>query len=282
MLIGKLKSIFSNCGGFNFRGSRFAGCLGNNVDHKQHIQILHSLILSNGVRKTTTYARNHLAISKAVESVRVKIPQEIKIIDIGSSSGIDATETLSALQGLGHKIEKYVLGDLYSSILISPNGRYVYDNFGQLLQVKIGPFFFSINFSYNFKFQKPFYIPQRVLSRVLLRISPPICNECVSQSLMRVSDREVFQTKQVDVFESLKPSGCDNNQYDIVICLHLLVSRYFDTETINLGILNLKQYVKEGGILIVGDRESPKVFQRIHGGYSMLPQNVVVGCAGSD
>lgn len=256
------KSLVANCGGLSFRGRRFAGHLRATVDEDQHIEIMHALILPNGVRKTTNYARNHEAIVDVINKYGVQLASSIRVIDIGCSSGIDAIQTQRALDKLGHEVCQYVLGDLYSEILIDPTGNFVYDSFGNPLQIKLGPFFYSINFSYSFAFQKLLCIPQRLLSIALKPLIPCAHSDCVTKGLINVASQRPFEVKCVDVFRRLPQSSEDIQAYDFVICLHLLVRRYFDPATIERGVENLKEYVAEGGFLAVGDREDPKLYQR--------------------
>ncbi len=55
--LAKCKNVAANCGGLNLRGRRFAGHLRDAVDERRHVEIMHSLILPNGVRKTTNHAQ---------------------------------------------------------------------------------------------------------------------------------------------------------------------------------------------------------------------------------
>ena len=66
----------------------------------------------------------------------------------------------------------------------------------------------------------------------------------------------VFKSLRMNVFESIEGS------FDLVICMHLLVPRYFTPEQIASGITNLSNALAPGGTLIVGATEHFRIVQR--------------------
>jgi hypothetical protein len=98
-----VKAALGNSGGFNW-SERFAGEIAR--PHVDRVAILHSLILSNGVRKTTNYHRNSLVIQRVIAYLPTS---HLRVLDVGSSSGADALDTLKSL---GPRCTEYVLADL--------------------------------------------------------------------------------------------------------------------------------------------------------------------------
>jgi SAM-dependent methyltransferase len=260
-LMNQFRGALANCGGWNPRGQRFAGQLAEDSDAAQRLGILHSLILSNGVRKTTNYGRN-------VELVREVLPWlpdgDLSVLDVGASSGTDAKETLAAL---GSRCTNYVLADLYSNVVVDSLTGRVFDEDGVLLQQRLPVGFISFQYSYNFGWQRTaLKVPSSLWNRagVMLGKLPAVRPKQISLLDPEVlADRRVSQVR-FDVF-----SGANVGAFDLIICLHLLVSRYFDDATIQDGLENLKAMLKDGGVLVAGDLEDPWVFRHTGGQFVM-------------
>jgi chemotaxis methyl-accepting protein methylase len=61
----------------------------------------------------------------------------------------------------------------------------------------------------------------------------------------------------MNVFEPI------DDRFDLVICMHLLVSRYFAQEQIERGIANLAASLAVGGSVVVGATEAFRVIRRV-------------------
>lgn len=260
-LRSSVKAALSNNGGFNSRRARFAGLLANQPSATQRIAILHSLIFPNGVRKTTAPGRNAEQVGRLVQT-HLRGRKELSIIDVGSSSGVDASETLRRLSS-AYRVKRYVLADLYPRVQYDSRSGMVYDEDGQPLQLSLGPLgFFSFHFSHNFAWQTRLSLAERILAKSLKSLVP----EPGFTTVLALADPSLldaggsllppFELIRFNVFESKL-----DMKFDLVVCLHLLVARYFDERTIEAGIANLKELVAPGGLLVVGDLEAPRVWR---------------------
>lgn len=247
-----VKAALSNSGGFNWKSERFAGEIARpDVDR---VAILHSLILSNGVRKTTNYHRN----SSVVQRVIASMPHSnLRVLDVGSSSGADALDTLNSL---GPRCTEYVLADLFSQIFVDPSGRLIFDEDMKLIQARLPKGFISFHYSYAFKWQRYLHLLSEMMLRQIATLVPtPRDLSPVSLLEPALLDDSRVRSERFDVFKSFV------GEFDLVICLHLLVPRYFTTTQIEAGIANLKHSLAEGGLLVVGDAENPQIFRRKDG-----------------
>jgi SAM-dependent methyltransferase len=161
-------------------------------------------------------------------------------------------------------VKRYVLADLYPGVHYDSQSGVVYDEDGHPLQFSFGPFgFFSFHFSHNFAWQVPLSLAERILARSVKSLvpEPGATTELLlaDPSLMDAAGSLLppFELVRFNVFESKLDS-----EFDLVVCLHLLVERYFDERTIDRGIANLKELVAPGGLLVVGDLEAPKVWRK--------------------
>jgi hypothetical protein len=261
-LVSSLKAALSNNGGFNSRRARFAGLLADRPTAPERIAILHSLIFPNGVRKTTAPGRNSERINRIARTYLTG-RKELKVIDVGSSSGLDASETVRRLSST-YRVTRYVLADLYPGVHYDPQSGVVYDEDGHPLQLSLGPFgFFSFHFSHNFAWQVPLSLAERIVAESLKSLvpEPGATKELLlaDPSLMDAAGSLLppFELIRFNVFKSKLDS-----EFDLVVCLHLLVERYFGERTIDRGIGNLKELVAPGGLLVAGDLEGPRVWRK--------------------
>ena len=262
MLVDRIKSYMSNNGGWNHRRSRFAGNIPSAVSAEERLAVLHSLIFPNGVRKTTDQSRN-TPILRSLLAGRLRALQEVSVIDVGCSSGADALGTVEMIREQTH-VARYVLADLHTSIIVDSSRKRVYSEDGDLLQIGLGPAgFFCTNFSYNFDWQRPFALPERALAKFLTtahqrqRADGEIVSLADPRLLHLGHLRSPFEQLRFDVFNSEIDST-----FDVVVCLHLLVARYFSEKQIQSGIQNLKRLVRPGGLLVCGDKETPLFLQK--------------------
>ena len=260
-----LKGAIASCGGYDPRGHRFAGHLARpDLTEREFLGICDALILPNGTRKTTGPARNGALIGQLLERQLLVKGGHVRVLDVGASAGLDALTTCSLLSGVC-TVDAYVLGDLHTAVLYDRARGLIFDEDGNLLQMRRGRGYVAMHFSYAFDFQRITHAPKR-LRPWLLRatkakglVPPPDAERLaiVHPALQLASAGSPFQLRRMDVF---RPIG---ERFDLVICLHLLVSRYFSPHTIREGEENLSRALQVGGKLLVGSREDFRLITRV-------------------
>lgn len=253
-------NLVNNCGGTNNDITAFAGnLLRNDLKDDEFIKICYSLILKNGVRKTTQPSRNLKAIENVIRGNGNNFVAPIRILDIGASIGLDSLSTYNLLKN-NYTIKEYILGDLYTEILFDKQRKLVFDQDGNLLQVMKGDYFVSIYFEFKFwyqrlanlhKFLRPYLLKKKYKFqnhniKPIKLISPALLNNCL----------QVFRLQRLNVFE---PIG---DTYDIIICFHLLIKRYFSSDLISHAKQNLFNSLKIGGVLIVGEADNYEIIYK--------------------
>lgn len=257
----RLRTLFANCGGGNLRRSRYAGLLWNGpVDDEQFLAICHSLIFPNGVRKTTSPSRNSATLRRLIESGTLPLGPDLNVLDVGASIGLDAASTLGLIQTRA-TVRSYTLGDRYPSVLYDRRRDAVFDEEHHLLQVK-GPLgFTSIHFSYDEPAQTMVNLPKRlrpwlIAKKVQFEDHPDVVRIPLVHPSVRLDGDSPFRLRRIDVFEPITET------YDLIVCMHLLVARYFSPEAIERGERNLASALRVGGALVVGASEAGKVYVR--------------------
>ena len=254
-LKNRILGAFSNCGGTNLRGSRYAGRLAREADALTMTEILgigHSLIFQNGVRKTTAPQRNAPLFDRVLSHGVLGAARPIRVLDVGASFGINAISTRERL-ARDYTVSEYVLGDLFTRIFVDDARGLVFDEDGALLQVRLPIGFVATNFSFNYSFQRVLTLPQRVLPALMrrryrfdrttaLREIP-----LVHPALHAGEGDSPFRQMRMNVFEP--PRG---ETFDFIVCMHLLVDRYFDEATRMRGRQALTSMLRPGGALVVG------------------------------
>jgi hypothetical protein len=258
----KAASVLANCGGFNRRGERFAGnLLRTDLSSADYEAICHSLIMANGVRKTTSGSRNGMAVQAAIDTGRLPRHRALKVLDIGASFGIDAMSTYELLRSQV-EVEQYTIGDLYPEVLYNPKRGLICDPDGKLLQSRMGSGFVSTYFSYNFAFQRFTNAFKRAHAAFVRRTYDTSETEAwvriplVHHALRVNQPGSPFGLQRMNVFDPIP------GRYDLIICMHLLVARYFTSQQLESGIANLKNALSLGGALIVGAIEDFQVIVR--------------------
>lgn len=259
----RLVSALSNCGGVNWASGRFAGNLAEKaISEDEFTAICHALIFPNGVRKTTTRGRNTALLRGLVDAGALEIPAGARVLDIGASGGLDALATVDLLSQYG-EVARYVLGDLYTCVLYDRERGLVFDEDHNLLQVRQGSSFVSINFSYNFGFQRLTNLPKRLRPWVLRRqhayqAGPNIVRLPLAHRELAIDSADSpFELRRMNVFEPI------SDLFDLVICMHLLVPRYFTPQQIEAGTRNLSAALRVGGSLVVGATEDFRLIRRV-------------------
>ncbi len=269
-------SALANCGGLNHDGRRFAAhLLDPDLTDDEYLAICHALIFANGVRKTTSYQRN----VEVVRSVGAKglLPRgaRIRVLDVGASVGLDGLATYSFLRETC-PVDEYHLGDLHTGVLYNRQRGLVFDEDGRLLQIKLGRSFVAVNFSYNYPFQRLTSLPKRLRPWLLgwraRSWSPggPAHTLGEGGDVVRIplvhprleigAPTSPFRLRRMDVFAPI----ADN--FDLIICMHLLVPRYFSEQRINEGTRNLSGALRPGGTLLAGATERFQVVRRLADG----------------
>lgn len=257
----RLRHLMNNCGGVNLRGSRYAGILGRGpVSDEQFLAVCHSLIFPNGTRKTTASSRNSATLEQLVTAGKLPLGKDLEVLDVGASIGLDASSTLSLLQSRS-TVRSYTLGDRYPSVLYDRRRDLVFDEDHRLLQVNGRFGFTSIHFSYDFPSQTVINLPKRVrpwliAKRIQFEDHADVVRIPLIHPSVKLDGDSPFRLRRIDVFEPIAET------YDLIICMHLLVSRYFSPERIAHGEANLLRSLRVGGALVVGAAEEGKVIVR--------------------
>ncbi len=244
----------NNSGGKNSDLLAFAGNLiKDGLTENEIYRIYYNLIMNNGTRKTTNDLRNQGIIDDVLNQIsRNKIKQELTILDIGSSNGIDAYNTCKKFQEITN-VKKYILGDLYTEILYDKKRQSIFDQDGNLLQVLKKKYFVNINFQFTYFYQRITNLRKYVLPCILkkrIRFNDsnlnriPLIHPVIYHELNKRS--ELFQVQRLDVRNPLP------GRYDIIICLHLLTDLYFNKREIKRYKDNLVSSLNPGGFLITG------------------------------
>ena len=232
--------------------------------------IIDNLVMKNGVKKTTYAMRQNRILTNVLNEEKSRLDKNaIRVLDIPSSIG---TASLDIYEMLSHQytISSYLLGDLYFKIYYDQDRGCIYDDEGNLLQVRLGKQFFSINrpnttgnvynyaaywlllpldlVSWRFRKKYPYLHHNNYLAIALLH--PDVES--------RLHD-SVFRIRKTDVFQSI------DEKFDVIISFNLLQKNYFPQELIRIGIENLKTALNEGGLLIMGNTESFSVSRKING-----------------
>lgn len=259
-----VKGAIASCGGYDSRGHRFAGHLARpDLTEAEFLGICDALILPNGTRKTTGPARNGVLVRQLLARQRLVHQPSVRVLDVGASAGLDALTTCSLLRDVC-TVDEYVLGDLHTAVLYDRARGLVFDEDGELLQVRRGKGYVAMHFSYAFEFQRITHAPKKLRPWILratgaTKLAPPLDAErlaIVHPALRLGTPESPFRIKRMDVFAPVA------ERYDLVVCLHLLVSRYFSPATIRVGEENLARALTVGGTLLVGSREDFRLITR--------------------
>jgi SAM-dependent methyltransferase len=270
-VFGRLRAVvpesvagaLANCGGTNRDGRRFAGrLLDPSLTEDEYLAICHALIFPNGVRKTTRPQRNADILRTHALRDFLSDGAHIRVLDIGASVGLDAVASCALLRER-YVVDEYCLGDLHTGLLYDRQRGLVFDEDGQLLQVLRGRSFVSMNFAYNYAFQRVTSLPKRLRPWVLGRgVRSSDSRELIPIPLFHPglglnSAASPFTARRMDVFAPIEDS------FDLIICMHLLVPRYFSKRQIDAGVQNLARALRVQGTLVAGATERFRVVRRV-------------------
>lgn len=260
-----IKGAIASCGGYDPRFHRFAGHLANpQLSEAQFLGICDALILPNGTRKTTGPSRNGPLVRALCDRGLLATQPHVRVLDVGASAGLDAMSTCAILEERT-KVDEYVLGDLHTAVLYDRKRGLVFDEDGNLLQIRRGKGYVAMHFSYAFHFQRYTHAPKKIRPWVMRattarELAPPPDAErlaIVHPALRLGAPDSPYRVRRMDVFAPVA------DRFDIVICLHLLVGRYFTPAKIDEGVTNLSRALAVGGTLLVGAREDFRLVTRI-------------------
>ena len=236
----------------------------------QFDKVVDSLVMKNGVKKTTYSMRQLGILAALVEEERFSCHKEpVTVLDIPSSTGIASLDFYDLLVKF-YKVRAYVLGDLYFTVLYDRERECIFDEEGNLLQVKLRNGFFSLYRPHSLGDRYNIWagcllIPLGVASSYLRRKYPyrPE-NDYQAIALLhpdvekRLGDGSL-SVRRMDVFKVIE------DKFDIIISFNLLQRNYFPVERIQRGIENLKNALNEDGLLIMGNTESYSVSRKVGG-----------------
>jgi len=253
--------VLAHCGGANRLANHFAAnLLRDDLSEKEIEAISRSLILSNGVRKTTNANRNCDALRGLLQDGTFRFVEPIRVLDIGASFGLDASSNYRLLAD-NLPVAEYVLGDLHNELLFDEARQLIFDQDGNLLQVLRNGYFVNINFEYKFWYQKWVNIPKRLYPALLRRqyhFDPRTATsiKLVDPRLRVGQPDSPFAAKRMSVFDAL-----DEN-FDLIICFHLVTSRYFSERECRVAKQHLLDALNPGGALIIGETENYSMVRR--------------------
>ena len=245
---------------------------------QRFVEIVDNLVLKNGVTKTTHFKRQNSVLSTIFAAGISRFHSEgIRILDVPSSIGIASLDTYDFLSQQ-YKISSYVLGDLCFEVLYDRDRECVFDDAGNLLQVRRNGRFVCI---YNPHTSGNFY--NVLVSGILARLAfqtwltkrrfPFIPGKRIVPILVlhpEVEDRVrqgIFRLQKLDVFSHI------DGQFDLILSFNLVQKNYFSQDRINIAIENLKNALSENGLLIIGNDQLFCVWKKIGEKLVILERN---------
>jgi SAM-dependent methyltransferase len=232
--------------------------------------IMDSLVMRNGVRKTTYATRYNDVLARVLSDVRCALKRDtIRVLDIPCSTGIASLQTYTRLSER-YRIGAYVLGDLYLKIYYDSVRGCIFDEDAHLLQVRGNERFFSIYQAHASgdvyaPVAKGVLLPFRLFAQYLRRAYP--YKETDDNIPIRLIHPEVaervadgtFDVRKLNVFDGIQEN------YDLIMSFNLLQRNYFSEVEIERGIANLKDALNEGGILIIGNTDAFAIHRKVEG-----------------
>lgn len=241
--------------------------------------VLDSLVLPNGVRKTTWPRRHQHAVEAFL--ARADRPPDgtaLRVLDLPCSSGAASLDTRALLERC-YGIRAWVLADLCMEVRLDADRGCVYDAAGELLQVRTRRGFFAVHRPHaggdafstlSALALLPFTVRSAYLRRRhRLRPEQPL----VPLRLLHPDvEAEVktgrFTAREMDVFR-LDGAG----EFDLVFSFNLLQRSYFTEPEIEQGLRSVTGVMAEGGFLLWGNTESFGIARKLDGRLQTLQQD---------
>jgi hypothetical protein len=240
--------------------------------------IANSLVLPNGVVKTTYVGRHDAILQSWLDDRRFAIEKDhIRVLEVPSSIGV-ASLAARAILSERYRFGAYVLGDLCWEILYDRERRCVFDESGNLLQIGYRNHFFSIyrphasGDAYGVLASCLLY-PLNIVSWYMRRKYRSEDSTALERVLLVHPDLEDpigkgnFSLERMDVFSPLE------GDFDLILSFNLLQKNYFPADRIRLGVENLMGVLSERGMLVMGSTESFSISTKIHGERVVLQQS---------
>lgn len=224
---------------------------------RQFRGIMDGLVLTNGVKKTTYPRRQTHTLDKVLADPACRpAGPTIRVLDVPSSIGIASLDTLNLLRSQ-YTVDAYVLGDISFEIRYDRERGCIYDEDGNLLQVKIAGGFFSTHRGHSAGndyglLARLLLLPLDVVAWGLKQryrswTSPQtVPVYLVHPDVETKLGNGVLQVQKVDVFREIPGT------YDLILSFNLLQRNYFPLDQIAHGIANLQKALADGGVLVVG------------------------------
>jgi hypothetical protein len=254
-----LLAITRSCGGIHFGKSLFAGnLLSENLSEAAYSRIASHLIFPNGVRKSTYAGRNAPVISGVLQKRELNFDHPLKVLDIGASFGMDSVGNLKAISQY-FQVESYTLADLYTEIFYDKEKGLIFDQDKQVIQVEWKSYFAGLYFEFKYPIERIYHLLNIAITSCIrhkFRKVQPDSDHVISISLFHpeILKNQVFRTARLNVFDPVPA------EYDLIICLNLLQTRYFSNEMIKKGIENLCSVLTPGGLLLAGVTDQVEIY----------------------
>lgn len=235
---------------------------------RQFERIMDSLVLRNGVTKTTYAGRHGQLLRRILSDPRV-VPERasIDVLDVPSSAGMSSLD-IHALLSERFTVTRYVLGDLYFNIHVDSDRQCVFDDEGHLLQVRTERGFASVH--------RPFVMgdEQSPLLRLLMSSHDRRNRKLQEQYLWQAAgDYASVRLLHPEVERAIRDGHmqlrkCDvlapiDDRFDVILSFNLLQKTYFPDAQIVRGVENLGRSLNQGGILVVGDTTTFTVYRKL-------------------
>jgi hypothetical protein len=225
---------------------------------KQFNKIMDSLVMPNGVNKTTRPMRYHSILAKVLADDRCQLQKSaITVFDVPSSSGVAALDIFAMLSQY-YTIRAYVLGDLCFHVYYDTDRECVFDDDFNLLQVRLEKRFFSIHRVHRLgdvysPLSRVMLFPHDVLAWYLKKKyvystkSHTVPLFLIHPDVQARLSKGDFSLSKIDVFKDI------GEHYDLILSFNLLQRSYFTEEQIARGVQNLTEALNEQGFLIMGN-----------------------------
>ena len=230
-------------------------------------RIINSLVLANGVGKTTYKGRHIDILRKIVASDDFIIPNNsIRVLDIPSSVGISSMDMHKILKEK-YRIDKYMMADQFFTLLYDRQRGCIYDLEKNLLQVKFSGKFFSLyrphttGDSFGF-IAKIFLFPFELMSNIYKKRYAFKEGDSVEELLLLHPEAEAMVSRGEMTYQKMDVFSKIPDKYDLILTFNLLQKNYFPENLINQGVDNLTEALEEGGLLVIGSSEYYKVFRK--------------------
>lgn len=253
---------------------------------KRFDKIMDSLVIANGVQKTTYAMRQHCILAKVLADERCR-PRKaaIRVLDVPSSSGVAALDSMAVLRQY-YAIRAYVLGDLAFDVYYDTERECIFDEDFNLLQVRLGKRFFSI---YRGHRSGDVHTPVTAVLLFPLDVAAWYLKKkyrystekrAVRLSLLHPEvdgslARGDCSVRRVDVFNGI------GEHYDLILSFNFLQRNYFPPEQIAHGIESFTHALDERGFLIMGNDECFSVAQKRGSKLVVIKEEGVHGTIGS-